>query len=98
MRMNSIGGIIEPLYFPTTHYFFVQRSAAGEQLAARVEAGLKHMIRDGSFDVHFRKHKGPLIDRANLKSRRVFRIGNPFLSPQTPLQRRKLWFDPLVGR
>jgi hypothetical protein len=86
------------LYFPTTRYFFVQRSAGGEQLAARVEEGLEHMIRDGSFDAHFRKHKGPLIERANLKSRRVFRIGNPFLSPQTPLQRRELWFDPLVGR
>jgi hypothetical protein len=86
------------LHFPTTRYFFVQRSAAGQQLAARVEAGLEQMIRDGSFDAHFHKHKGPLIERANLKSRRVFRIGNPFLSPQTPLNRRELWFDPLAGR
>jgi hypothetical protein len=86
------------LYFPTTRYFFVQRSPQGELLANRVEAGLERMIRDGSFDAHFRKHKGALIDRANLKSRRVFRIGNPFLSPQTPLHRRELWFDPLAGR
>ncbi len=86
------------LYFPTTRYFFVQRSAQGQVLANRVETGLERLIGDGSFDAHFRKHKGPLIDRANLKARRLFRIDNPFLSPQTPLHRRELWFDPLAGR
>jgi hypothetical protein len=86
------------LYFPTTRYFFVQRSEAGEKLAARVEAGLEKMIKDGSFDAHFKKHKGPLIARANLKNRRVFRIGNPSLSKETPLSRRELWYDPFEGR
>ena len=86
------------LYFPTTRYFFVQRSAAGDQLAARIEEGLERMIRDGRFDAHFRKYKGPMIDRANLKGRRVFRIGNPFMTPQTPFNRPELWFDPLAGR
>jgi len=86
------------LYFPTTRYFFVQRSEVGEKLAARVEAGLEKMIKDGSFDAHFKKHKGPLIARANLKNRRVFRIGNPFLSKEMPLSRRELWYDPFEGR
>jgi len=86
------------LYFPTTRYFFVQRSADGERLAQRVEAGLERMIRDGSFDAYFLKHKGPLIARANLKARRIFKIGNPFLTPQTPLSRRELWYDALEGR
>lgn len=83
------------LHFPTTRYFFVQRSPAGEKLAKRIEQGLNQMIKDGSFDAYFHKHKGALIERAHLKTRKVFRIGNPYLSPETPLQRRELWFDPL---
>jgi ABC-type amino acid transport substrate-binding protein len=86
------------LYFPTTRYFFVQRSDAGERLARRVEEGLEAMIRDGSFDAYFQEKKGPLIARAHLASRRVFKIGNPFLTPQTPLGRRELWYAPLQGR
>jgi ABC-type amino acid transport substrate-binding protein len=86
------------LYFPTTRYFFVQRSAAGEQLAKRVEQGLNQMIKDGSFEKIFRKYKGPMIERAHLKSRRLFRIPNPYLSPETPLARRELWYDPLADR
>jgi hypothetical protein len=83
------------LYFPTTRYFFVQRSPEGERLAKRLEAGLERMIRDGSFDAYFKQHKAPLIARANLKARRVFSIGNPLLPPLTPVQRKELWYDPL---
>jgi hypothetical protein len=83
------------LYFPTTRYFFVQRSDAGERMARRVQAGLEAMISDGSFDAYFLEHKGALIARAHLKTRRIFKIGNPFLTPQTPLDRRELWYDPL---
>lgn len=84
------------LFFPTTRYFFVQRSAAGVQLAKRVERGLNQMVRDGSFDSLFRQYKGPLIERAGLMSRRLFRIPNPYLSPETPLDRSELWYDPLT--
>lgn len=86
------------LHFPTTRYFFVQRSANGEKLAKRVEQGLNLMIKDGSFDVLFRKYKEPLIERAHLKTRRLFRIPNPHLSPETPLARKELWYDPLSER
>ncbi|WP_420474881.1 hypothetical protein [Noviherbaspirillum sp. ST9] len=86
------------LYFPTTRYFFLQRSPEGERYAARVEQGLNQMIKDGSFDVLFKKYKEPLIERANLRHRRIFRIPNPYLSRETPLSRRELWYDPLVDR
>lgn len=86
------------LYFPTTRYFFVQRSPSGEKLAKRVEYGLNLMIKDGSFDVLFKKYKESLINRAHLKKRRVFRIPNPYLSPETPLDRKELWYDPLADR
>lgn len=86
------------LYFPTTRYFFLQRSAEGEKLARRVEQGLNMMIKDGSFDGLFKKYKGPLIERAHLRSRKVFRIPNPYLSQETQLGRKELWFDPLSER
>jgi hypothetical protein len=61
-----------------------------------VEQGLNQMIKDGSFDTHFRNYKNPLIERAHLKTRRLFRIPNPYLSPETPLARKELWYDPLI--
>ena len=89
------------LHFPTTRFFFVQRSSEGERIARRIEAGLNRMIKDGSFDAHFLKYKGPLIDRAHLKTRKAFHIDHPFLSPETQATRKlrpELWFDPLTGR
>lgn len=89
------------LHFPTTRLFFVQRSDNGHKLASRIEAGLNRMIKDGSFDAHFLKYKGPLIERAHLKTRKTFRIDNPFLSQETQATRKtrpEIWFDPVKGR
>lgn len=86
------------LYFPTTRYFFLQRSPEGERLAARVEQGLNQMIKDGAFDILFKKYKEPLIERANLRDRRIFRMPNPYLSLETPVARKELWYDPLADR
>jgi hypothetical protein len=86
------------LHFPTTRYFFVQRSPQGGKLAKRVERGLNLMIADGSSDAHFRKYKDPLIERAHLKSRKLFHIPNPHLSAETPLARKELWYDPFTER
>ena len=88
------------LHFPTTRLFFVQRSDEGRKLAERIEAGLNRMIKDGSFDAHFLKYKGPLIERAHLKTRKAFHIENPFLSPETQATRKtrpEIWFDPIKG-
>jgi hypothetical protein len=89
------------LHFPTTRLFFLQRSDEGQRLADRIEAGLDRMIKDGSFDAHFLRHKGALIQRAHLKSRRMFEIENPFLSKETQATRKtrpEIWYDPLKGR
>jgi ABC-type amino acid transport substrate-binding protein len=89
------------LHFPTTRFFFVRRSDEGTKLAARIEAGLNRMIKDGSFDALFVKYKGPLIERAHLKTRRAFNIDNAALSPETLATRKarpELWFDPARGR
>lgn len=92
---------IEPtvlLHYPLPRYFFLRRDAEGKQLAARIEAGLETMVRDGSLNTLFQHYKGATIARANLRQRRVLTIPNPTLSPQTPLSRSELWYDPLNGK
>jgi hypothetical protein len=50
------------------------------------------MVKDGSLAALFQKHKGPLIERAQLGKRRIIELQNPALPPETPLQRSELWF------
>jgi ABC-type amino acid transport substrate-binding protein len=80
------------LYYPTTRYFFVQRGDAGQVLARRVEEGLNMMIADGTYDKLFQRYKAPMLERADLKDRKVFRIKNNYLSRDTPLGRKELWY------
>lgn len=80
------------IYFPLPKYFFI--SPKYPRLAERIETGFKQMIRDGSFDALFLKYHRDLIQRANFKSRRLFRLPNPLLSPQTPLNIPEYWYDP----
>ncbi|HEU4843370.1 MAG TPA: hypothetical protein VFT05_03815 [Burkholderiaceae bacterium] len=92
---------IEPtvlLHYPLPRYFFLRRDAEGKRLAARIEAGLETMVRDGSLATLFQHYKGATIARANLRRRHVLTIPNPTLPPQTPLSRSELWFDPLSGK
>lgn len=80
------------LHMPLPQYFFV--SPRQPRLARRIEAGLKMMMRDGSFEAIFQRHHGKLIAAANFCQRRVFRIDNPFLGRETPLNQAEYWFDP----
>jgi len=92
---------IEPtllLRYPLPHYFFVRRDAEGQRLAKRIEAGLEIMIKDGSLNALFERYKLGVIRQADLKRRRVIEIPNPELSPQTPLARKELWYNPLTGK
>lgn len=85
------------LYYPWPYYFFFHRKT-GTQLAARVEQGLRQMIRDGSFDAWFQKHYGTAIRRANLAKRRIIRLENPLLPKDTPLDDPTLWYTPATTR
>lgn len=80
------------LYIPLPTYFFVtpQRPA----LARQIEAGLRAMLADGSFDRLFYAYFGKDIERAQLENRKVFAIPNPNLSDATPFDDKGLWFDP----
>lgn len=81
--------------YPWPYYFFFNKKDAA--LADRIEAGLRTMIKDGSFDALFKKYNGAAIEQANIKNRRVIQIKNPFLPKATPLADKSLWFDPQKG-
>jgi len=81
------------LYIPSPRYFFL---GGGQQrrLAQRLEYGLQMMLADGSFDHLFHEFYDGLIEQAGLRKRRIFRLDNPQLSPQTPLANKAYWYHP----
>jgi len=80
------------IHYPTAFYFFTSRARA--DLAQAVERGLEAMIADGSFDALFQQHHGATLERARLDQRKVIELENPDLPPQTPFQRKELWYRP----
>jgi hypothetical protein len=81
-------------YYPLPMYFWFPKTREGKRLAARAEEGMRMMLRDGSYDTIFDKHQRRKIDRLRLGKRKIFRIQNPFLGPETPFDDKRLWFDP----
>lgn len=80
------------LYIPSPRYFFL---GGGQQLrlAQRLEYGMQILIADGRFDQLFHEFYDGLIDKAGLRKRRIFRLDNPLLSPQTPLSNKAYWYE-----
>ena len=83
------------LHYPYPCYSFVNINNV--RLADRVERGLNMMIEDGSFDELFFDYHQEMIEKSNLKDRRLFKIENPLLPATAPLDRRELWYDPFAG-
>jgi membrane-bound lytic murein transglycosylase MltF len=81
-------------YYPLPMYFWFSKTDEGRRLAARAEEGMRMMIQDGTYDKIFDKYQRHKILRLKLKERRIFRINNPFLGPETPFEDKRLWFDP----
>jgi hypothetical protein len=75
-------------------YFFV--SPKNPELGRDIENGLNAAIADGSFDKTFFGAQAvkDVIEKVNMKQRRVFYLENPTLHKDTPLDRAELWFDP----
>jgi ABC-type amino acid transport substrate-binding protein len=82
------------LYYPLPMYFWFSRTEEGKRLAARAEEGMRMMINDGTYDRIFMDYQKYKIDRLGLKHRKIFKIQNPFLVPETPFNDKRLWFDP----
>lgn len=83
------------VYYPWPIYFYFPKSVQGKKLALRVEEGLLVLFEDPeTFDPIFLKYHGPALKRHDLKNRKIFRIKNPLLTPETPLDDTRLWYDP----
>jgi hypothetical protein len=81
-------------YYPLPMYFWFPKTDEGRRLAARAEEGMRMMIADGTYDRIFDKYQRHKIEQLRLKERRIFKIDNPFLGPETPFSDKRLWFDP----
>lgn len=81
-------------YYPLPMYFWFSKTAEGRRLAARAEEGMRMMIADGTYDRIFDRYQRRKIEQLRFKERRIFKIDNPFLGPETPFSDKRLWFDP----
>jgi hypothetical protein len=79
------------LYYPLPRYYFFARTPEGERLARRVEEGLHLLIENGQFDKQYKAFKRLVLADLQLSGRRMFKITNPTLSPQTPLSHSEYW-------
>lgn len=86
------------LYYPLPMYFWFQNSKEGEKLAERVREGMFTMIEDGSYDRIFYKYQHEKIEKLKLSKRKIFKIENPYLVPETPFNDKRLWYDPLKDK
>lgn len=86
------------LYYPLPMYFWFSRSEEGRRLAERVEKGMRRMIADGTYDRIFDQYQGKKIEQLQLNKRRILRIDNPNVGPETPFGDSRLWFDPATYR
>jgi hypothetical protein len=86
------------LYYPITRYFYVTRSHAGDALARRISEGLERMLKNGQFDRMFEDFKSPFERQIGLRNRLLIRVANPLQTPETPLNRSELWYDPARER
>jgi hypothetical protein len=82
------------VYYQMPFYLFV--SPDNQALAKDLETGFERAIANGEFDKVFYGDKAiqDVMQKANMKSRKVFKLDNPLLSKETPIDRKELWFDP----
>lgn len=80
------------LYYPSAMYFFVNRG--NPTLARLIQTGLQRAIDDGSFDALFESTYQETLQKLRVSKRKVFRLENPSLPKQTPLDDEALWHLP----
>ncbi len=79
--------------YPLPMYFFVNNENI--ELANLISTNFNAMVDDGSFDSFF--YENPKIKyairKANLSSRKIYSLPNPFLPLETPFNEKKYWYD-----
>lgn len=82
------------VYYQMPFYLFV--SPSNQTLAKDLETGFERAIAKGEFDKVFYGDKSiqDVLQKANMKNRTLFKLENPLLSKETPIERKELWFDP----
>lgn len=82
------------IHYPAPGYIFTTKE--NKKLADRLERGFRKALEDGSFDLLFYNHPDikEVLERADLKNRRLFELKNPLLPEETPLHDKKLWYTP----
>jgi len=87
--------VIEPrlaIKMPMPVYIYVSRQ--NPRLAERVLAGFGTILENGVFDKLFSRFFAESVRKANLSQRHIIDLGNPLLSPETPLNTARFWLDP----
>jgi hypothetical protein len=82
------------VYYRMPFYLFV--TPTNQTLAKDLEVGFERAIANGEFDKVFYADKSiqDVLQKANMKNRTLFKLDNPLLSKETPVDRPELWFDP----
>lgn len=82
------------VYYPMPVYFWFQKNDEGRRMAARVDAGMRKLVANGTLNKLFRQEFEPVIKQLKVRERRLFRLENPLLPPNQPFDDQRLWFDP----
>lgn len=81
------------LIYPYAMWFFVNKE--NQELHDKIYKGFEMAIADGSYDKLF--FSDPMIksalEKANLAERKIFRLDNPYMHPDTPTNRKEFWLD-----
>jgi hypothetical protein len=89
--------VVEPtllVQYYAPAYFFVSKK--NTKLADRLRRGFELALDDGSFVELFNTHWyiQDTLRLAKIQERTIFRLENPLLPPETPLDRPELWYQP----
>ncbi len=81
------------LVYPFAMYFFVSKE--NETLGREIQQGFRNAIDDGSYDEMLFNHPEirQTLEKSNLKNRTVFRLPNPNMTPETPVDDKSLWLN-----
>ncbi len=79
------------IYYPNVSYYYVNKN--NTELAKAIRDGFENIIADGSYEAAFREMTESILSRVKPEARKVFKLINPALPKETPLERPELWLN-----